>query len=184
MSFIGASRTTHEQLHGLLGQLINSNSCRRALAGSLMVGNRDSTRDLASDQSIVSDWHDLQAARRSEEWSATYRKKVAIETVFDRHALQFERACNRLSVVWLYRGLNASRKRNVVRTIGSAGAGKGALRLHRIGGWLKGTTRSRLLKKSMRVTARNVGHCAGGTLSRSVSLPGFTSTEQTSCRME
>ena len=146
--------------------------------------NRDTERDLASDQSSVNDWHNLQAARRSEEWSATYRKKVAAETVFDRRALQFERACNRLSVVWLYRGLNASPKRNVARIIGSAGAGRGMHRLHRNGGWLRGTTRDKLLIKSMCVTARSVDHCVGGTLSRSVSLPDFTSTEQTSYRTE
>ena len=111
-------------------------------------GNRDSTRDLASDQSIASGWHDLQAAKRSEEWSATHRKKVAAETVFDWRALQFERACNRSSVVWLCRGLTASQKRNVARIIGSAGARSGTHRLHRIGGWLKGSTRSRMLTKS------------------------------------
>lgn len=103
----------------------------------------------------MNDWHNLQAARRSEEWSATYRKKVAAETVFDRRALQFERACNRLSVVLLYRGLNASPKRNVARIIGSAGAGRGMHRLHRNGGWLRGTTRDKLLIKSMCVTASN-----------------------------
>ena len=92
---------------------------------------------MASDQSSVDDWHDLQATRRSEEWSATYRKKVAAEAVFDRRALQFERACNRLSVVSLYRRLNASPKRNVARIIGSAGAGRGMHRLHGNGGWLR-----------------------------------------------
>ena len=147
-------------------------------------GNRDSTRDLASDQSIASGWHDLQAAKRSEEWSATHRKKVAAETVFDWRALQFERACNRSSVVWFCRGLNASQKRNVARIIGSAGARRGTHRPHRIGGWLKDATRSRLLTKSINATAGSVGHCAGGTSSRNVSSPGSLSTKQTSCRTE
>ena len=101
----------------------------------------------------MNDWHDLEAAKRSEEWSATYRKKVAAETVFDRRASQFERADNRSSVVWLCRGLNASQERNVARIISSAGAGRGTHRLHRNGGWLKGATRNKPLTKSMRVTA-------------------------------
>ena len=35
-------------------------------------------------------------------------------------------------------------------------------RLHR-NGWLRGTTRDKLLIKSMCVTARSVDHCVGGT---------------------
>ena len=154
------------------------------LTGPLMVGNRKSTRDLALDQSAVDGWHGVQATKRAEGSSATHRKKVAAEAVCNQRTLQFERARNRPSLVWLPRGLNASRRRNVARSIGSAGARRGTHRPHRIGGWLKDATRSRLLTKSINATAGSVGHCAGGTSSRNVSSPGSLSTKQTSCRTE